>query len=358
MSGYFRGTTMMSASRPLVVLGIALGAVLMVACATSGKGTPEKARPVLAVVSKGLPGVVIFDAATDREICRVKLGVAPHEAAFSADGRQLFVPIYSSANIGQPGPDGRSIVFLRTADCAIEAELDTGKYLRPHYVERGRSGLLYVTAEQDQAILVVDPGKRTIVDSIPTGSSNTHFFVLSPDEQRIYTSNIADRTLSVLDVPGRRLLRTVDAGASNQRMTLSPEGRLYVTNLWQSGKVAFYRTADDQLDFHVAIEGAPFVSRFSPDGRWLYNMGIAPQGSQPAGIRVWRIDTATRAVAAASSDALGVGTGSLQVSPVNGQVYLTAYSGQVSVLDPLTLKLLRQFPAADTPDGLFFSPLR
>jgi DNA-binding beta-propeller fold protein YncE len=85
-------------------------------------------------------------------------------------------------------------------------------------------------------------------------------------------------------------------------------------------------------------------------------MGIAPPGAQPAGIRVWRIDTATRAVVATSTENLGVGTGSLQVNPVNGQVYLTAYSGQVSVIDPVTLKLLRQFPAADTPDGLFFSP--
>jgi DNA-binding beta-propeller fold protein YncE len=332
----------------------ALCASLLAACATT---PPEpKAPATLAVVSKGLPGVTLFDATTGRLLCQVKLDVAPHEAAFSADGRMLFVPIYSSANIGQPGPDGRSLVFLRTADCGIEAQLDTGEYLRPHYVERGRSGLLYVTAEQNQAILVVDPRERAIVGTIPTGSSNTHFFALSSDETRIYTSNISDRTLSVLDVPGRRLLKTVDAGASNQRMTLSPGGRWFVTNLWQSGKVAVYRTTDDALDFHVAIDGAPFVSRFSPDGRSLYTMGVAPQGSQPAGIRVWRIDPAMHAVVATSVDPLGTGTGSIQVSPVNGQVYLTAYSGEVSVLDPVTLKLLRQFPAADTPDGLFFSP--
>lgn len=331
----------------------AITLLLLAACTTTA---PEKEPATFVVVSKGLPGITVFDAATERQICQARLDVAPHEAAFSADGSQLYVPIYSSANIGQPGPDGRSIVFLRTADCAVEAQLDTGRYLRPHYVERGPDGTLYVTAEQDQAILIVDPHTREITGTLPTGSSNTHFFSLSADGQRIYTSNIADRTLSVLDVPGRRLLKTIDAGASNQRMTLSPDGRWFVTNLWQSGRIAFYRTADDELDFHVPIEGAPFVSRFSPDGRWLYNMGIAPPGSQPAGIRVWRVDPATRAVVATSVDNLGAGTGSLQVSPVNGQVYLTAYSGQVSVLDPVTLALLRQFPAADTPDGLFFSP--
>ena len=331
-------------------------ASLLTACATGsgGEGEDSPPRALLAVVSKALPGVTLYDAATDQQICQAKMDVAPHEAAFSNDGRKLYVPIYSSANIGQPGPDGHTINFMRTSDCGIEFALDTGEVKRPHYAETGRSGLLYVTAEQQQAILVVDPAKRAIIGRIPTGSSNTHFFALSQDERRIYTSNVNDRTLSVLDVPGRKLLATVDAGASNQRMTLSPDGRWFVTSLWQSRKIAFYRTADHQLDFAVDIDGGPFVSRFSPDGKALFNMGNAPPNAQPAGIRVWKVDTATRQVVATSSQPLGVGTGSLQVNPVNGQLYLTAYSGQVYVLDPDSLQVLRQFPAAETPDGLFF----
>jgi YVTN family beta-propeller protein len=312
-------------------------------------------QPVLmAVVSKALPGVTLFDAATDRQVCQVKMDVAPHEAAFTRDGRLLIVPIYSSANLGQPGPDGHAINFMRTSDCGIEHVLDTGAIKRPHFAETGASGLVYVTAEQDRAILIIDPARRAIVGRLPTGSRNTHFFALTPDEKRIFTSNVGDRTVSVIDVPGRRLLATVDAGASNQRMTVSPDARWFVTSLWQSRKVAFYRAADHQLDFTVEIEGAPFVGRFSLDGRYLYSMGMEPN-AQPAGIRVWKIDLATHRVVAQSSQKLGVGTGGIQVNPVNGLVYLTAYSGQVSVLDPDTLQLVRQFPAADTPDGIFFS---
>ena len=308
---------------------------------------------MLAVVSKGLPGVTLFDAATEREHCRATLGVAPHEAAFSADGRTLYVPIYSSANIGQPGPDGHSIVFLNTADCSVAHTLDTGEFKRPHYIERGSDGLLYVTAEMKQSILVIDPLARKIVGTLPTGSANTHFFSLSRDGRRIFTSNVGDRTLSVIDVPGRRLLATIDVGGSNQRMTLSPDGKHFVTSLWQSKQIAFHRTTDFGRDFTVAIDGAPFVSRFSPDGRFLYNMGMAP-GAPPTGIRVWKVDMATREVVATSVEDIGFGTGSLQVSPVNGQLYLTAYSGIVMVLDPVTLRPQRAFPAADTPDGLFF----
>jgi DNA-binding beta-propeller fold protein YncE len=310
-------------------------------------------KALLAVVSKALPGITLYDAATDRQICQVKTDVAPHEAAFSSDGRLLFVPIYSSANIGQEGPNGHAIDFIRTSDCGIEYTLDTGDYLRPHFIEQGASGLLYVTAEMNESILVVDPARRAIVGTLPTGSHNTHFFAMTSDENRIFTSNVSDGTLSVIDVPGKRLLSRVDAGGSNQRMTVSPDNRWFVTSLWQSGKVAFYRAVDQQLDFAVAIEGSPFVGRFSPDGRYLYNMGMEPN-KRPAGIRVWKIDPQTRAVVATSSAALGTGTGGLQVNPVNGQLYLTAYSGTVSVLDPENLSVLRQFDTAPTPDGLFF----
>jgi DNA-binding beta-propeller fold protein YncE len=338
-----------------VAAGLLICALMLAGCSA----TPRPAAPsvLMAVVSKALPGVTLYDATTDRQICQAKMDVAPHEAAFSNDGRLLFVPIYSSANIGQPGPDGHAINFMRTTDCGIEYALDTDPVKRPHFAETGASGLVYVTAEQDQSILVIDPQKRAILRKLPTGSRNTHFFALSRDERRIYTSNVSDRTLSVIDVTAGKLLAMVDAGASNQRMTLSPDGRWFVTSLWQSKKVAFYRTADNALDFTVDIQGSPFVGRFSPDGKYLYDMGMEPD-RQPAGIRVWKIDVATRQVVAQSSANLGTGTGGIQVNPANGLLYLTAYSGQVSVLDPATLALLRQFTAADTPDGVFFGKVR
>ena len=340
--------------------------LFLAACAAAPGTAPHAAKSpaartpttLMAVVSKTLPGVTLYDAATDRQVCQVKMDVAPHEAAFSRDGHILYVPVYSSANVGQPGPDGHTINFVRTSDCSIEWAMDTGEYKRPHFIETGPSGLLYVTAELKQSILVVDPKQRTIVATIPTGSSFTHFFAMTHDEQRLFTSNVSDATLSVLDIPGRKLLATVNAGASSQRMTVSPDDRWFVTSLWQAGKVAFYRTSDLQLDFSVSIDGGPFVARFSTDGKYVYNMGNAPRDAQPAGIRVWKIDVATHQVVATSSESLGTGTGGIQVNPVNGQVYLTAYSGQGYVLDPGTLRIVRTFAATDTPDGLFFGGKR
>jgi len=69
-------------------------------------------------------------------------------------------------------------------------------------------------------------------------------------------------------------------------------------------------------------------------------------------------DVASKRVVATSADNLGTGTGGIQVSPFNGRVYISAYSGQVSVLDPVTLKVVKQFATPMTPDGLFFGTVR
>ena len=322
------------------------------------QSAPVQHKHLMVVVSKLLPGITLYDADTDQEICRTTMGISPHEAAFSRDGKTLYVPDYSSANVGAPGTDEHVIHFIRTSDCQIMASMDTGDFKRPHFAQEGPSGLLYVTAELKSSIIVIDPKQQKIVDTIPTGSSTTHFFSMTKDEKKIFTSNVSAGTLSVLDVPGKQILKMVNTGGGNQRMTVSPDDRWFVTSLGSTRQVVFYRTSDYELDFSVEVDGGPFVARFHPDGKSIYNLGTAPRGGTPAGMRVWKIDTATRKVVATSSDTLGTGTGGLQVSPFNGKVYISGYSGQVSVLDPDSLKLLKQFQAPNTPDGLFFGEVR
>ncbi len=342
----------LSSWRPAALTAL-LGATLFSAHAqTSGH------KHLMAVVSKGLPGVTLYDADTDQSICSAKTGVSPHEAAFSPDGGTLYLPVYGSSNVGQPGTDEHMIHFIDTSDCRIVYSMDTGDYKRPHFPFVGPSGLLYVTSELKESILIIDPKQRKIVGTIPTGSGTTHFFAMTTDEKKMFTSNVMAKSLSVLDIPGRKVVKVIDTGTGNQRMTVSPDDKWFVTSLGQERKIPFYRTSDYELDFAVDVEGSPFVARFSPDGKYLYDMGNAPRGAQPRGIRLWKIDVAARKVVAASSEALGNGTGGIQVSPFNGRVYFTAYSGHIGVLDPDTLKVIKEIPAEMTPDGLFFGAVK
>jgi YVTN family beta-propeller protein len=319
-------------------------------------------KHLMIVVEKGLPGATLYDADNDQPVCDINVGImSPHEAAFSLDGRTAYIPIYGSTNIGVPGTNDHTVDFVRTSDCKIIASLDTGKYLRPHGTWVGRSGTLYVTSEMAQSILLIDPRRHKIFATIPTGSEWTHMLAVTADEKQAFASNTRSKTISVLDIPNRKITKTITTTSANHRMTISPDGKWFVTSL-EEGKVAFYSTSDDSLDFSVPVDGWAFVGKFAADGLF-YEMGSgSPHTTKSWGtgpVRVWKIDPASRKVLATATDDLGSGTGSLAVNPFNHEIYVSAMlNNQVDVLDPATLKLLRKVPTKETPDCIEFTAVR
>lgn len=332
--------------------------VLCVCCAglqmrqSNAADTPH--TRLLMVVSKHLPGITLYDADSEEPICRATMGISPHEAAFSIDGQYAYVPVYGSSGVGQPGTDEHVLHFIRTSDCKEIGTLDTGKYKRPHGIAVGESGTIYLTGEIGAAVMLIDPNEKRIIATIPTGSHTTHMLAVTRDEKKIYTSNVQSKTVSVLDVPDRKLADTISTGAENQRMTLSPDQHWFVTSLGPERKIAFYRTSDNQLDFSVPVDGTPFVAKFSADGKYLYDAGHGGNG-----IRVWKIDVASREVVATSSDDLGKDAGSLEVNPFNGEVYVSDQAtNKISEIDPETWKVKKQLATDKTPDCMVFTTVR
>lgn len=397
-------------------IGVAFAATVVSPSAQAP--TPATPRYLLMVVSKQQPGMALYNAETDQLHCRSgNLGVAPHEGEFSPDGRMAYVPTYGSSSVGAPGTDEHTIHFIRTSDCQTVHTLDTGDFKRPHHVQVGKSGTVYVTAELKESILVIDPNTRQITGTIPTGSNTTHMIALSADERKIVTSNVMGRTLSIVDVAGKRVEKSIPTETNNQRIVISPDQNHFVTNLGQERKVAFYRMADGTLDFTVDIDGSPFVSGYSADGRFVYVMGSAPGGPRGGGagrgagrggpggpaaaapgagpaatpaaggapqpqaaapggrqgggrgpaaatvpggpiggnLRAWKIDVASRTVVGSITENLGSGAGALAVNPANGRVYITAMAHDlVSIIDPQTWTVVKTIAAEDNPDGMAF----
>lgn len=337
-------------ARPLIFL---LGFYIAVQAPNSFSADVEHSRLML-VVSKHLPGITIYDAATEQPLCRATMGISPHEAAFSLDGRYAYVPVYGSSGVGQPGTDEHILHFIRTSDCHEIGTLDTGDYKRPHGIAVGRSGTIYLTTEIAQSVILIDPHERRIVAHIPTGSATSHMLALTRDEQKLYVSNVQSRTVSVLDVQSRKLADTVQTGSENQRMTLSPDERWFVTSLGPEHKIAFFRTSDSQLDFTIPVDGVPFVAKFSADGKYLYDAG-----HRNARIRAWKIDMAQRKVIAATEEDLGSDAGSLEVNPFNGEVYVSDQAtSKISEVDPETWKVKKQLSTDKTPDCMAFTTVR
>ena len=320
--------------------------------------TPPSPKRLLFVVCKNLPGLEIYDADTDERLFQsITPGdISPHEAAFSLDGRQVYVAIYGSTGVGKPGLNGQMLHAFRTSDGAEVASLDTGDFKRPHCLAVGpTTGTLYASAELAESLILVDPQKPAIQAAIPTGSNTSHMFAVTRDERKAYVSNVRSKSLSVLDIPERKLLQTIPTEGENQRMTLSPDERWFVTNLGPAKKVAFYRTADNKLDFTVPVDGKPFVARFSPDGEFVYDAGFA----DPDTLAIWKISVSERKVVASLAEGLGADPGSIEVNPFTGQIYVSDQpSNTISKIDPDTWKVVGKLPTAKTPDAMGFVTVR
>jgi YVTN family beta-propeller protein len=309
---------------------------------------------LMMVVSKGMPGITIYDADSGQAICRAKTGVSPHEAAFSLDGQYAYVPVYGSTAVGLAGTDEHVLHFFRTSDCSEAAKLDTGENKRPHGIAVGKSGNIYLTSEVSKSLLIIDPNQHRIIATIPTDSPYSHMIAVTPDEKTIFVSNVQSKTVSVLDVPDRKLEKVIQTGAENQRMTLSPDGRWFVTSLGPEKKIAFYRTSDDQLDFTVPVDGAPFVAKFSADGKFLYDAGHNAKQ-----VRVWKIDVAQKKIVGTTTEDIGSNAGSLTVDPFNGLVYVSDQTtNKISEIDPATWKVTKTFATDQTPDQIVFAVVR
>ncbi len=313
-------------------------------------------RRLMLVVNKHMPGITIYDADTQQSVGSASMGIYPHEAAFSADGQYAYVPIYGSSGVGKPGTDEHTLHFLRASDCQIIESLDTEQYKRPHsIVVGGQSGLIYMTAEIAEAVIIVDPKQRRIVGTIPTGSNTSHMVAVTRDEGKAYVSNVRSKTISVLDLKSRTLMDAIETEGENQRMTLSPDERWFVTNLGPAKKIAFYRSSDHQLDFTVPVEGTPFVSKFSADGKFLYTAGFAGEGRNAA----WKIGVEQRKATATLSDGLGGDVGSLEVNPFNKAVYVSDQATDtIYEIDPETWEITKTLSTAKSPDAMAFAIVR
>src|SRR5437868_12446644 len=124
--------------------------------ARSGEGAAHKA--LLLVANKGDHTLGLIDPEAGRQIATIDVGgVTGHEVVASPDGRFAYVPIYGDSGVGQPGSNGQTIEVIDLATQKIVNTIDLGRPVRPHCPKFGPDGLLYVTAELDNAVDIVDP---------------------------------------------------------------------------------------------------------------------------------------------------------------------------------------------------------
>src|SRR6185312_2347850 len=231
--------------------------------------TPSKGW--LLVANKAEHTLGIVDPATGAQVAAIEEGgVTGHEVIASPDGRTAYVPIYGNSGVGKPGTDGTKMVAIDLASRKVTGEVDFGHGVRPHCPHFGpANGLLYVSAELDKAISIINPKTMKIVGSVPTGAAESHMFAITRDGKRAYTANVGPGTVSALDLDAKKVIAVIPVAKQIQRMSLSVDDKLAFTSDVDSPRLAVIDTATNKVKQWVDLPGAGYGTAVTRDGKWL-----------------------------------------------------------------------------------------
>src|SRR4051795_9300613 len=153
------------------------------------KGQSSSRKSLLAL-SKTDHTLAIVDPVTLNVIARIPVGSDPHEVIASSDGKTAYVSIYG----------GGSLYELNVIDLVSQKPL-TNVDTRPLYGPHGLvfvNGKAWFTAEGSKAVGRYDPVTGKLDWSMGTGEDRTHMLYVTADGKKIYTTNMASGTVSIL----------------------------------------------------------------------------------------------------------------------------------------------------------------
>ncbi|HEY9233218.1 MAG TPA: ThuA domain-containing protein, partial [Blastocatellia bacterium] len=225
-------------------------------------GPPETARgayfnrELLLVVNRLDDRVDILSGASGEKLGSVKTGAHPHEIVMSPDGSTAYVSLYGTGVYGDnPSPNDKlAAINLKTQ--SVE-QISLSPYKAPHGMAVDVMGMLWVTCENDGAVVIVDPMQKKVVAAVPTGSKGTHWITMLPDSSKIYISSKETPRLSVIDRLARRVVKEIEVPRGVEGIALSGDGkRLYAAD-YREPVLWVVDTDKDEVIKQVTLKNVP-----------------------------------------------------------------------------------------------------
>ncbi|MGC2403711.1 MAG: YncE family protein [Acidobacteriaceae bacterium] len=151
----------------------------------------QSQQRILLALSKRDHTLAMVDATTFKVMARAHVGPDPHEVIASSDGTKAYVSIYGGGRY-------HALSVIDLVQQKALPDIDTGALNGPHGLAFV-GGKLWFTAEGAKAIARYDPASEKVDWIMGTGQNRTHMIYVLPDQKRIYTTNIASGTVSILD---------------------------------------------------------------------------------------------------------------------------------------------------------------
>jgi len=191
-----------------------------------------------------------------------------HELLVLPETGLAYVPIFGDGIHGRNPNPGHLLCIVDLQRRAHVGDIDLTPYIAPHTLRLAPDGMIYITCENSAVVAIIDPAAHKVVGAIDSGSTNGHRLVISPDGQRLYTENEEDATVSVIDLPGRKLLGKIETPRPLAGIAISPDGRTIVAVDDAEPSLFLIDTAVGRVCDEVRLEGVPKpaqIARYAPD---------------------------------------------------------------------------------------------
>ena len=330
----------MNSENRLVPRLIAIAAFLVIADIAAA----QVPSPALLVVNKDENAMAIVDPIAKKVLGSVRVGDGPHEVAASSDGKLGFVSNYGPGNATVPGSS------ISVIDLATKKELrkfEIGQGAKPHGLVFA-GGKLYFTAEGFDMIGTYDPASNKMDWMLGTGQDRTHVLAISPDRNRIFTSNINSDSINILERVGDPpdwTSTVVKVGKGPEGIDVSPDGKEVWTSHTADGAVSVIDVATKKVTHTLNLNMVRANRlKLTPDGKYVLI-------SDARGGKLLVLDAATKK----EIKRIDIGRGPTGIIMVpGGKQAIIAISGDNSLayFDLKTLEVTERFSPGKNPDGL------
>src|SRR5262252_2520771 len=227
----------------------------------------KSSRGLIAVDKMGTKVLFLNPVTYETEVVLEDFPRTVHELLVVPETNLAYVPIFGDGIHGRNPNPGHLLCIIDLHKRAHAATIDLRPYIAPHTLKLGPDGLIYITCENSAVVAIIDRATNKVVDTIDSGSTNGHRLIISPDGQRLYTENEEDATVSVIDLPARKLLGKIETPRPLAGIAISPDGTVVAVDDAQPS-LFLIDTAAGRVTDEVRLEGVPKaaqIARYAPD---------------------------------------------------------------------------------------------
>ena len=202
-------------------------------------------------------------------LASVSVGHHPHEMVFSKDRKYLYTSDNGIMRIEYAGKGGNSLSIIDVAARKKIGDIPLGEYYRPHGIDLSpETGMLAVTSEGPDQLLLVDPVKRRVVKHFDTKGKTPHMVSFGPEGRWAYVSNSSSGNVSAINVETGET-KVIATGERPEGSVLSRDGKeLYVTNR-EAASITVIDTTRQQAIASIQTGKGPVRIALTPDGSTL-----------------------------------------------------------------------------------------